>query len=50
MTHNPKLPSLNFSQALTDTLYIQVKMAIYSINHFVVHGTRTEAIKSENFR
>jgi hypothetical protein len=24
-------------------------MAIYSINHFVVHGTRTEAIKSENF-
>jgi hypothetical protein len=31
-------------------LYIQVKMAIYSINNFVVYGTRTEAIKDENFR
>jgi len=35
---------------LTDTMYIQVKMAKYSINHFVVYGSRTEAIKSENFR
>jgi hypothetical protein len=49
MTHNPKLPSLNFFPALTDTLYIQVKMAIYSINNFIVYGTRTEATKSKNF-
>jgi len=31
-------------------LYIQVKMAIYSIINFVVYGTRTKAIKRENFR
>jgi len=35
---------------LTDTFYIQVKMAIYSINNFDVYGTRTEATKGENFR
>jgi len=34
---------------LTDTMYIQVKMAIYRINYFIVSGTRTETTKSENF-
>jgi len=50
MIHNPTLSFLSFFLALTDTLYIQVKMAIYSINNFIVHGTRTKATKSENFR